>query len=145
MTQWWRICLPNLRDTGSIPESGRSLGEGNGNPPQYSCLGNPMDKGAWWATVYGVAKGWAWLTDCAYLPHQMREIVIWPQWRQWLLKLLIRWYTTLNLIQTIAIDVLISEKTLTLQEHSKRGSILSLQFPEGVRIPPQLRITVIFI
>ena len=41
-------------DTGSIPESGRSLGEGNGNPPQYVCLGNPMDKGAWWATVHGI-------------------------------------------------------------------------------------------
>ena len=41
---------------GSIPGLGRSPGEGNGNPPQYACLGNPMDKGAWWATVHGVAK-----------------------------------------------------------------------------------------
>ena len=37
---------------------GRSLGEGNGNPLQYSCLGNPMDRGAWWAIVHGVAKNW---------------------------------------------------------------------------------------
>ena len=44
------------RNEGSIPGSGRSLGEGNGNPFQYSCLGNPMDRGAWWATVSGVAK-----------------------------------------------------------------------------------------
>ena len=44
------------RDTGSIPGSGRSLGEGNGNPLQYSCLENPMDKGAWRATVHEVAK-----------------------------------------------------------------------------------------
>ena len=43
-------------DPGLIPESGRFPGEGKGNPLQYSCLENPMDKGAWWATVYGVAK-----------------------------------------------------------------------------------------
>ena len=41
---------------GSIPGSGRSLGVGNGNPLQYSCLGNPMDRGAWRATVHGVTK-----------------------------------------------------------------------------------------
>ena len=46
----------NVGDMGSIPESGRSPGEGNGNPLQYSCLENPMDGGAWWATVHGVAK-----------------------------------------------------------------------------------------
>ena len=40
------------RDTGSIPGSGRSPGEGNGNPLQYSCLENPMDRGAWQATVH---------------------------------------------------------------------------------------------
>ena len=45
-----------LRDASSIPGSGRSPGEGNGNPLQYSCLENPMDRGAWWATVHGVAK-----------------------------------------------------------------------------------------
>ena len=48
----------DVRDTGSIPGLGRSLGEGNGNPLQYSCLGNPMDKGAWRTTVHGVAKSW---------------------------------------------------------------------------------------
>ena len=46
----------NAGDLGSIPGLGRSLGEGNGNPLQCSCLENPMDSGAWWATVYGVAK-----------------------------------------------------------------------------------------
>ena len=46
----------NARDTGSIPRSGRSPGEGNGNPLQYSCLENPIDRGAWQATVYGVIK-----------------------------------------------------------------------------------------
>ena len=46
----------NAGDLGSIPGLGRSPGEGNGNPLQYSCLENPMDGGAWWATVHGVAK-----------------------------------------------------------------------------------------
>ena len=46
----------NIRDTGSVPGMGRSPGEGNGNPLQYSCLENPMDRGAWWATVYGVTN-----------------------------------------------------------------------------------------
>ena len=48
----------DVRDVGSIPGSGRSPGDGNGNPLQDSCLENPMDKGAWWATVRGVAKSW---------------------------------------------------------------------------------------
>ena len=46
----------NVGDTSSISESGRSPGEGNGNPLQYSCLENPMDGGAWRATVHGVAE-----------------------------------------------------------------------------------------
>ena len=46
----------NAGDPVSIPGSGRSPGEGNGNPLHYSCLGNPMDRGAWWATVHGVAR-----------------------------------------------------------------------------------------
>ena len=46
----------NVGDLGSIPGLGRSPGEGNGNPVQYSCLENPVDGGAWWATVHGVAK-----------------------------------------------------------------------------------------
>ena len=46
----------NMGDLGSIPGLGRSLGEGNGNPLQYSCLENPMDREAWWPTVHGVTK-----------------------------------------------------------------------------------------
>ena len=46
----------NARDMSSIPGFGRSPGEGTGSPLQYSCLGNPMNREAWWATVYGVAK-----------------------------------------------------------------------------------------
>ena len=46
----------DVGDLGSVPGSGGSLGEGNGNPLQYSCLENPMGRGAWWATVQGVTK-----------------------------------------------------------------------------------------
>jgi len=53
----------NVGDRGSIPMLGRSLGEGNGNPLQYSCLKNPMDRRAWQATVPGVAKSQTQLSD----------------------------------------------------------------------------------
>ena len=48
----------NAGDPGSIPGSGRSPGEGNGNPLQYSCLEHPMERGASWATAFEVAKSW---------------------------------------------------------------------------------------
>ena len=53
----------NAGDPDSIPGCGRSPGERNGNPFQYSCLGNPMDRGAWQTTVHGVAKSWTQLSD----------------------------------------------------------------------------------
>ena len=53
----------NTGDLGSIPGSGRSPGEANDNPLQYSCLENPMDRGAWWATVHGVTKSRTRLSD----------------------------------------------------------------------------------
>ena len=53
----------NMGDLGSIPGSGRSPGEGNGNPLQYSCLENPMDRRAWRATVHGVTKSQTQLSD----------------------------------------------------------------------------------
>ena len=46
----------NAGDAGSVSASERSPGEGNGNPFQYSCLGNSVDRGAWWATIHGVVK-----------------------------------------------------------------------------------------
>ena len=46
----------DIRDAGSVPGLGRSPGAGHGNPLQYSCLENPMGRGAWWATVLGVAE-----------------------------------------------------------------------------------------
>ena len=59
MAQWVKESASIARDTedsGLIPVSGRSPGEGNGKPLQYSCLDNLMDRGAWWATVHGVAE-----------------------------------------------------------------------------------------
>ena len=56
----------NAGDLGSIPGLGRSPGEGNGNPLQYSCLENPMDGGAWWAIVHGVAKSRTRLSDFTF-------------------------------------------------------------------------------
>ena len=53
----------NAGDPDSIPGSGRAPGEGNGNPLQYSSLKNSMDRGTWWATVYGVTKSQTRLTD----------------------------------------------------------------------------------
>ena len=51
----------DIRGGGSIPGSGRPFGGGHGNPLQCSCLENPMDRGAWWATVHGVANSWTLL------------------------------------------------------------------------------------
>ena len=59
---WWccgkesAYSAGGMKDTGSIPRLGRSSGIGKGNPLQYSCLVNSMDRGAWWATLHGVAK-----------------------------------------------------------------------------------------
>ena len=56
----------NAGDVGLIPGLGRSPGEGNGNPLQYSCLENPMDRRAWWATVHGIAKSRTRLSDFTF-------------------------------------------------------------------------------
>ena len=62
----------NAEDPSSIPGSGRSPGEGNGNPLQYSCLENPMDGGAWRAIVHGVAKSWTQLSDFT-IPYNLAQ------------------------------------------------------------------------
>ena len=64
--------MQETQETGSVPGSGRSPGGGHGNPLQYSCLETPMDRGAWWATVHGVARSQTRLKDlsvhaCKYL------------------------------------------------------------------------------
>ena len=68
-----------LRDLGLIPGSGRSPGGGHGNPLQYYCLENPMDRGAWWDTVHGVAKSQTCLKQLSthtYMQWIVRIIII---------------------------------------------------------------------
>ena len=59
----------NVGDPGSIPGLGRSPGAGNGNPLQYSCLENPTDRGAWWATRHGVPETWTRLSVHTHKTH----------------------------------------------------------------------------
>ena len=66
-----KVSAYNMGDLGSIPGLGRSPGEGNGNPLQYSCLENPRDQGAWWATVHGVAKSRTQMSDFTSLASVM--------------------------------------------------------------------------
>ena len=63
VAQTGKVSVYNAGDLGSSPGLGRSPGEGNGNPLQYYCLENPMDRGAWQAAVYGVAKSQSRLSD----------------------------------------------------------------------------------
>ena len=60
--------LGDIKDSGLIPGLGRPPGGGHGNPLQYSCLENPMDRGAWWATIHRVTKSWTTMkeTECAH-------------------------------------------------------------------------------
>ena len=68
-------CLDlNAGDLGLIPGLRRSPGEGNGTPLQYFCLENPMDGGAWWATVHGVAKSQTQLSDFTHALHLNRKL-----------------------------------------------------------------------
>ena len=64
----------NVGDLGSIPGLGRSTGGGNGNPPQYSCLENPMDGRAWWTTVHRVTKSRTQLSDFTHT-HTHTQLV----------------------------------------------------------------------
>ena len=66
----------NAGDLGSIPRSGRSPGEGNGNPLQYNCLENPMDRGAWQATIHGVAKSRTQLSDFTFIIFETENVHI---------------------------------------------------------------------
>ena len=76
---WWgfpyssvgKESVCNARDLGSIPGSRRSPGDGNGNPLQYSCVENPMDRGAWQAKIHGVPKSWTHLKRLSILPCEV--------------------------------------------------------------------------
>ena len=71
-----KVSACNAGDLCAIPESGRSSGEGNGNPLQYSCLENSMDGGAWWATVHGVAKSQTRLSNFTFTKWGKRIVII---------------------------------------------------------------------
>ena len=75
-----KVSAHNAGDLGSITGSGRSLGEGNGNPLQYSCLENPMDGGARWATVHGVVKSQIRLSDFTFTFHSTNSMG--SQWQR---------------------------------------------------------------
>ena len=67
----WRMVknpLASAGDTGLISGLGRSPGRGNGNPLQYSCLENPKDRGAWWASIHEISKSWTWLSTLYCAP-----------------------------------------------------------------------------
>ena len=84
----------NARVVGLIPGSGRSSGEGNGNPLRYSCLENPMDRGAWQATVYGVARvRHDWATKCKHASWKL----LWPVAAAWAATFLGLWGWRLRL------------------------------------------------
>ena len=68
-----KVSAYNAEDLGLIPRLGRSPGEGNGNPLQYSCLENPMDVGAWYTPVHGVAKSRTWLSDFPFTFHEIAK------------------------------------------------------------------------
>ena len=98
--------LPAMPETpGLMPVLGRSPGEGSGNPLQYSCLENPMDRGAWWAAVHGVTKSWQdWGTNI--LTFTFSQPKIWVQililcLRQWILKQFLKFQMALLKIQDI--------------------------------------------
>ena len=67
----------DIRDRGSILESGRSPGGGHGNPLQYSCLENPMDRGVWWATVHSVAKSWIQMEQLKHASMHSQLTMLW--------------------------------------------------------------------
>ena len=76
VAQTVKVSAYDAGDLDWIPGSGRSSGEGNGNPLQYSCLENPMDGRAWWATVYGVTKSRTWLSDSLSTESESRPLKI---------------------------------------------------------------------
>ena len=75
----------NIGDPGLIPGLGRPSGIGNGNPLQYSCLENSMDRGAWQATVHGVAKSWTQLNDFHFTSNLMQSKALIKKINKWLL------------------------------------------------------------
>ena len=89
----------SVGELGLIPGSGRSPGKGNGNPLQYSCLENSMDRGAWQVTVHAEAKSWTWLSDNH--AHTLSEKLCWMldsgcDQNSMLGKLIVQWWRQIN-------------------------------------------------
>ena len=110
------------KNAGSIPGSGKSPGGGNGNPLQYSCLENIMDRGAWWATVHRVSKNWTWLSTHVspslipealnFLPLQGCMYVLFP-WI-WVPVYLPLWFSSAQLLSSVQFSSIVSD---SLQPH----------------------------
>ena len=82
----------DARDAGWILKSARSSGEGNGNPLQYSCQENTMDRGAWWATVHGAARSRTWLNDWALHYKKLLEVASAKYWEEKQETLVLNWH-----------------------------------------------------
>ena len=81
LPHWQVKNLPvNARDSGLILGLGRSPGEGNGNLLQATCVENSMDRGAWWARVHGISKGWTRLSDWAHLFIWLHQVSVTAPW-----------------------------------------------------------------
>ena len=116
----------NVGDPGSIPGLGRSPGEGNGNPLQYSCLKNPMDSRAWQNTVHGVTKRRTWLSNFTF-------IIIHPgMWREcWI----ISWETLVLISAQIIFDCTTSLGLNLPSYEVKSLDEVTQNFPWGASIP----------
>ena len=90
----------NAGDLGSIPGWGRSPGEGNGNPLHYSCLGNPLDRGAWWATVHGVTRAGHDLVTKPPTPNWI-VMICWLEEKRIIFKSYFTEYKIMMLVQDI--------------------------------------------
>ena len=120
----------DIRDSGLIPGSGKSPGEGHGNPLQYSCLENPMDRGASWATIHRVAKSWTRLKCLS--THTCKALPIYKTRIRWILNfsilpltislslsiyLLITWFMFSFYKGFYWLDLVRQEKNVVLERH----------------------------
>ena len=99
---WWlrgKASTCNAGGSSSIPRSGRSPGDGYGNPLQYSCLGNPMNRGNWRATAHGVTKSWTWLSNWACMGFKCQS-EIFSRIAMFKQRCYLSWNTTIETIST---------------------------------------------
>ena len=114
----------SVGDPGSIPGSGRSPGDGNGNPLQYPCLENSMDGGAWQAIVRGVTKSQTWLSNFTLQAHL--EMYVPPKETNWRMKYSMKWSVTKP-------DHRSQMKWLRLSPMSPKQDLISLSsLPNGI-------------